>query len=125
MTSWVILVYVIGMLVAMYIEYRRRLWLTSRRSAPRRPPIQGGQPRGGAGNSGAAPVRIAPALKAELDQTPRWWEDAFHQLLEISDAPVVLGEKWEQHTWGGEAVFVYQERGYPECTCPNCRRICK
>lgn len=101
-----------------------------------RPPVQGQQPRGGAGNSGAAPkkpkpeslpwkpVPMSPAIRAELDDTPAYWEHRFHQLLEGLGAPVVVGETWEFRTWANDVAYEYAERGYLDCPCTNCRRIC-
>jgi hypothetical protein len=88
-----------------------------------RPPKQGQQPRGGAGSSDAAPAKLSASLRAELEQTPQWWIDSFHQVLRASGAERVGGEEWELHTFSGP-VYTHREEGYVDCPCHNCRRIC-
>lgn len=66
---------------------------------------------------------LSPALRAELEQTPQWWLDQYHQLLRATGAERVGGEEWEIATFSGP-VYLHHEEGYADCPCPNCRRIC-
>lgn len=122
MIASIVVAWVVIMLLAMYVESKRRERRPNRLAVV--PPKQGQQPIGGAGNSGAAPKPIPAALKAELDQTPQWWTDAFHQILRASGAEHVGGEEWELQTFSGP-VFLHREVGYVDCPCHNCRRICR
>lgn len=124
MVTAVVLSFVIIMVIAMYVEAARRSRQVDSRvvAAPpsRRsvnPTVYVPPPK--------PPQAIPPALRAELDQTPEWWVGRYHELLEMIDAPVVLGETWEMHSANGDVVVAYDERGYPDCTCHRCRRICE
>lgn len=97
------------MLFAMYIEAERRTRKVDLRvvAAPPSPPKP-----------------ITTMVRAELDDTPAYWDSRFHQLLESLDAPSVDGDEYDLYAFGGDLVRTYRERGYPDCPCPRCRRIC-
>jgi hypothetical protein len=72
----------------------------------------------------AVPAPVAPAVRAELEVTTTWWTGRFHQLLESVGAESVVGERIETRTWAGELAAVWEDRGWRDCPCPKCRRIC-
>jgi hypothetical protein len=90
-----------------------------------RPPVQGQQPRGGAGDSGAVPKTIPPAIRAELDDKPEFWTERFHQLLAAVAAPSVVEDIYEVVAYSGDTVLAWESRGYRDCPCHTCRRICR
>lgn len=71
--------------------------------------------------------RITPELRAELNQTPEWWDKKFHALLDETSGEFVEHgdyEYVEEMTLAGPAV-VYEippTREYLGCTCSECKR---
>lgn len=70
-------------------------------------------------------IMITPALRAELDQTPQWWTERFHQVLAAIAAPSVVEDTYEVIAYSGDTVLAWEDRGYRDCPCSNCRRICR
>lgn len=77
------------------------------------------------------PPKISPAIRAELDQTPEWWDKQFHDALLKVESPVLYGEPEyieERSITGVRAVhMVYQASALQSCTCGSCtttRRSC-
>jgi len=70
------------------------------------------------------PVQITPALRAEFDETPSWWTERFHQLLAAVAAPSVVEDVYEMVSYSGDTVLAWESRGYRDCPCHSCRRIC-
>jgi hypothetical protein len=71
------------------------------------------------------PKPIPPSVRAELDDKPEFWLDRFHQALAAVGAESVVGERIETRTWANELVMVWEDRGYVDCPCSKCERICR
>jgi len=67
---------------------------------------------------------LAAAIRAELDQTEGWWFGLFHQLLDAVGAESIVGDTIEVTSWKGDTVMVWEDKGFVDCPCRNCRRIC-
>lgn len=69
-------------------------------------------------------AQIPPAVRAELDDKPEFWDRRFHQLLAAVHAESVVGEQIDTYSWGGDLIMTWEDRGYVDCPCRKCRRIC-
>jgi hypothetical protein len=72
----------------------------------------------------AEPAAVPASVREELDRTPTWWVRQFHELLRAADAPSAVGERIDTITWGGDVIATWEDRGFYDCPCPRCRRIC-
>ena len=109
-----VLCFVVIMFIAMAIEAHRRSMKVDLRAV--NPTVYVPPPK--------PPKAIPPSIRAELDDRPEYWDDRFHQLLANLDAASVVGERVETRSWGGGLVAVWEDRGYVDCPCRKCRRIC-
>jgi hypothetical protein len=72
---------------------------------------------------------ISPEIRAELDQSPEWWDERFHNLLVATDQPYLeYGEvEYIEERSLGEKSVVYtpipRQKAYLSCTCGQCRAI--
>lgn len=76
----------------------------------------------------ATTAPLSPLVRAELEQTPRWWDDQFHRLL------VACGAEYREF---GEVEYIEQRslagpdyvqtipapRAYLGCTCQHCKGV--
>jgi hypothetical protein len=113
MTVVTILAMLVGAVIAALMVYGRWLEWRGDLPAPAAPPAP------------ERPLPLPAPLRAELDETPSWWTERFHQLLAAVSAPSVVEDVYEIVSYSGDTVLAWESRGYRDCPCHSCRRICQ
>jgi hypothetical protein len=71
-------------------------------------------------------THISPEVRAELDETPEWWDKRFHEALRAVETPILHGEPeyFEERTLDGRVAWhqTFQAVELPSCTCEDCKR---